>query len=76
MPCQLPNEAPLQNGIKEAADCKCYGAVMRTYKSMDDVPQTVAMHAAKRVYRFHHPEDSKLDAAITVERWINESRVQ
>ena len=76
MSCKLPEERPLKNGIKQAADCKCYGAVMRTYKSLDDVPEAIAMQAAKRVYRFHHPEDSKLDSAITVERWINESRVQ
>jgi hypothetical protein len=76
MPCQLPSEEPLKQGLKQPADCKCYGAVMRTYKSMSDEPDYIALEAAKRVYRFHHPEDSKLDSAITVERWINETRVQ
>ena len=76
MPCQLPNEETLKNGVKEPADCKCYGAVMRTYKSMSDEPDFVALAAAKRVYRFHHPEDSKLDAGLTVERWVNQQNVQ
>lgn len=72
MACNLP----VQNGVKEARDCKCYGAVMRTYKSMSDEPDHVALEAAQRVYRYHHPEDSKSDAHLTVERWVNETRVQ
>lgn len=64
-------DIPVQKGVKKAADCKCYGAVMRTYKSMsDDEPHLVALEAAHRVYRYHHPEDSKADAFLTVESWI------
>ncbi len=67
MSCNLP----IQKGVKKAADCKCYSAVMRTYKSMiSDEPHSVALEAAQRVYRFHHPEDSKIDAHLTVESWI------
>ena len=72
MPCNLP----VQKGVKAAADCKCYGAVMRTYKAMSDEPEYIALMAAQRVYRYHHPEDKKHDAHLTVERWINETRVQ
>jgi hypothetical protein len=34
-------------------------------------PAQVALSAALRVYRYHHPEDSKEDASLTVERWVN-----
>lgn len=71
MSCNLP----VQKGVKKAADCKCYGAVMRTYAGMSDEPEHVALEAAQRVYRYHHPEDSKEDAHLTVERWIHETRV-
>lgn len=57
-------------GIKSAGDCKCYGAVMRTYKGMSDEPDHVAFDAALRVYRFHHPEHQKDKAKLTVESWI------
>ena len=73
MPCNIP----VREGVKQAEDCKCYKAVMLTYKCMsDDEPAHVALEAAQRVYRFHHPEDSKVDAHLTVERWVNEDRVQ
>lgn len=63
-------DIPVQSGVRQPADCKCYKAVMRTYQEMSDEPPHVAMEAAQRVYRFHHPEDSKVDAHLTVERWI------
>lgn len=72
MSCNIP----VCEGVKEPADCKCYKAVMRTYTSMSDEPDHIALAAAQRVYRFHHPEDSKMDAHLTVERWVNEERVQ
>ncbi len=73
MPCNIP----VMEGVKQAEDCKCYKAVMRTYKCMSsDEPEHIALAAAQRVYRFHHPEDSKLNAHLTVERWVNENRVQ
>lgn len=58
-------------GVKEPADCKCYGAVMRTFKGMSDEPEHVAFEAALRVYQFHHPEDPKDRAMLTVETWIH-----
>lgn len=67
MTCNIPTE----KGVKNAADCKCYGAVMRTYASMSDEPHHVALYAAQRVYRFHHPEDAIEIAHLTVERWVS-----
>jgi len=68
MPCQIP----IENNVKKAADCKCYSAVMRTYKCMkSDEPETIALEAAIRVYRYHHPEDSKRDASLTVQSWVH-----
>lgn len=73
MPCNIP----VQNGVKNAADCKCYSAVMRTYSTMsEEQPRNVAFEAALRVYRFHHPEDTKADSHLTVERWVSEKSVQ
>lgn len=67
MCCNLP----IETGVRAAeADCKCYNAVMTMYKSLRNVPKQVVLEAAQKVYRFHHPEDSKHDAMLTVERWI------
>ena len=59
-------------GVKKAADCKCYPAVLRTYKSLlkSNCPESMARQAALRVYRYHHPEHAKDKAALTVESWI------
>jgi hypothetical protein len=48
---------------------------MRTYKAMSDEPHHVALQAAQRVYRHHHPEDSPDEANLTVERWVADQRV-
>lgn len=66
MSCNIP----VQKGVRKPADCKCYGAVLRTYAGMSDEPPHVAMEAAQRVYSYHHPEDSKQDAFLTVQRWV------
>lgn len=73
MSCNIP----VQEGVREAADCKCYGAVMRTYGALinDGSPHNVALDAARIVYAYHHPEDSKEDQGLTVERWINEKHL-
>jgi hypothetical protein len=68
MACNLP----VEEGVRNAADCKCYGAVMRTFSGMSDEPNHVALEAAIRVYRHHHPEDTKKDAILTVESWVNQ----
>ncbi len=66
MPCNLP----IESGVRSPSECKCYSAVMRAYESMSNEPPHIAMEAAQRVYRYHHPEDTKLDAHLTVERWV------
>ncbi len=70
MSCHIP----VQEGVREPKDCKCYGAVMRAYGSLrkSGVPQSFALDAARIVYGYHHPEDSKEDQCLTVERWINQ----
>ncbi len=73
MSCNLP----IEEGVKQAADCKCYGAVMKAYGSLLKAgqPESIAFDAAKIVYNYHHPEDTRLAAALTVERWINEGHI-
>ncbi len=71
MTCNIP----VQEGVRKPADCKCYSAVMRTYGALRDEPHIVAMDAAIRVYRYHHPEDNKQDAHLTVERWLADGHV-
>lgn len=60
------------DGAKDPVRCKCQGAVVRTYRGLMEAgqPEQVALAAAKIVYRYHHPEDSKSDGALIVERWI------
>ena len=73
MSCNLP----IQTGVKQPSDCKCYKAVMRAYGTLVESgePQRVALDAAKVVYSYHHPEDTKSDKALTVERWVNEKSI-
>jgi hypothetical protein len=67
---------PVEKGVRPAASsCKCYNAVMRMYSAMKDEPTNIILDSAAKVYRFHHPEDSKRDALLTVERWIVAERV-
>jgi hypothetical protein len=60
---------------KPVQDCSCYQAVMRTFRHMSDEPQQIALQAALRVYRHHHPEDAKADALITVQRWVADQHI-
>ncbi len=71
MSCNLP----IQKNIKNPLDCKCYNSVMRAYRELLGAgqPKLVALEAATMVYSYHHPEDSKHDQALTVERWINQN---
>lgn len=63
----------MQSGVRDARDCKCHRAVMRAYTTMvrTGCPQSVALDAASIVYAHHHPEDTKSDQRLTVERWVN-----
>lgn len=61
------------DGANDSERCKCRGAVLRAYKELLSAghPEVCAMQAAKIVYHYHHPEDPKDDAALTVERWVS-----
>lgn len=67
-------DSPVQNGVRNAADCKCYKAVMRAYGGLIAAgqPQSTALEAATIVYRHHHPEETPAIAGLTVERWTHE----
>ncbi len=66
------------DGVEDPKNCKCYRAVTRTYRDLvdDQLPEYIALQAAKRVYYFHHPEDNEEEGGITVERWVYAHRVQ
>lgn len=69
MACNIP----VEEGVKRAADCKCYSAVMRAYAGLVEAgqPESVALEAAVIVYGYHHPEDTKHQQSLTVESWVN-----
>ena len=63
------------DAANDAERCKCRGAVLRTYGELiKDEPEQVALSAAIRVYRYHHPEDSVDMSSLTVERWVYADR--
>ncbi|MGH1376587.1 MAG: hypothetical protein ACRBCK_09590 [Alphaproteobacteria bacterium] len=68
---------PEQMNVKMPSDCKCYKAVMKAYGSLMHAgrPDSIALEAAVIVYGYHHPEDSKEDRTLTVERWVNEQSI-
>lgn len=75
MPCDVP---AVSDPAKAPKRCKCYRAVMRTYDELlqDRVPDEIALEAAQRVYRFHHPEDTLSEANLIVERWVQQGHYQ
>src|SRR3546814_126611 len=52
--------------------CRCRAAVTRAYAGMQlsGAPDSVALEAAMRVYRYHHPEASPELMRETVETWV------
>ena len=52
--------------------CRCRTAVERAFSGMvaSGAPNSVAMEAAERVFRYHHPESSPRHARDTVETWL------
>lgn len=73
MSCNLP----VETGVRQPAECKCYRAVMKAYEGMisSGQPAYIARDVAINVYSYHHPEDSKSDQALTVDRWVNEGHL-
>lgn len=62
----------LFDSAKEDPNCDCRQAVERAYRTLVGTGhgRDMALDAAKRVYRHHHPEDSIEIAGLTVERWV------
>ena len=52
--------------------CRCRVAVERAFAGMlvGGAPHSVALEAAARVYRYHHPDRSDGHASETVETWL------
>lgn len=59
-----------QDFANDAQKCVCKPAVFNAYSSLKPHGHKRAMHAAMKIYQFHHPDDSTEDAQITVERWV------
>lgn len=60
------------DGANDADRCVCKPHVLNAYENMlqSGASQKSALDAAYRVYRNYHPEDSKEDSRLTVERWV------
>lgn len=58
---------------EQGQNCKCRRAVMTAYNGLRDasLPDSFALDAATRVYRHHHPEDTKEMSRLKVESWIH-----
>lgn len=64
------------DGANNPVRCRCKGAALNAYQEMlrHGTAESEAVEAAYRIYRFHHPLDSKEDSRLTVERWIYAER--
>lgn len=60
------------DGANDEGRCVCKPHVLNAYAGMmaSGANAKSAMEAAYRVYRNYHPDDSKEDSRLTVERWI------
>jgi hypothetical protein len=58
-------------GLAES-ECLCRTAVARAYRGLTaaGVPDSKALDAAVRVYRYHHPEEPVDRARDLVETWV------
>ena len=58
--------------LSDPDGCFCRAAVERAYAGMvaSGAPNQVAMEAATRVFRYHHPKCSLKYAEHTVETWL------
>lgn len=67
----------IRDELTKAIPCKCKMAVLNTYEQLlaKNNPASFAVEAAYHVYRFHHPEQSKADSRLIVERWVTADRV-
>jgi len=60
------------DGANNPVRCKCKGAAINAYRGMktSGAAESEAVDAAYRIYRYHHPKDTREDSLLTVERWI------
>lgn len=67
----------IRDEITKQVPCKCKLAVLNTYNQLvsRNNPQSLAIEAAYNVYRFHHPEQTKSDSRLIVERWVTADRL-
>jgi len=74
MSCNTPVQQ--QDPASDPIRCKCQNAVLRAYKELiKSMPRSNAVEAAEMIYGYHHPEDSKQDRQLIVERWINAEHI-
>lgn len=64
------------DAANNAVRCKCKPAALNAYTGMLEhgSSENEAVEAAYRIYRYHHPLDTKEDSRLTVERWIYSER--
>lgn len=67
--CRLSDALDPANGD---INCQCRSAVERAYKTLMGTghDEKMAMDAAKRIYKHHHPEDPREIRELIVERWV------
>jgi len=55
-------------------DCLCRAAVERTYRELRDRNETdmTAFDAATRVYRWHYPGVSRIQARFSIAEWLDQ----
>lgn len=60
------------DGANNEIRCKCKDAAVNAYRNTKQhgFAEVEAVDAAYRIYRYHHPLDTKEDSQLTVERWI------
>ncbi len=70
-------EAAGCGALQGEALCRCKGAVTRAYAGMLDsgAGPAIALEAAVRVYRYHHPSAPPDFAQLTVECWVFHGRL-
>jgi hypothetical protein len=63
--------APCSRGLSQG-ECVCRAAVIRAYGGMmaAGLPDSKALDAAVRVYRYHHPDEPVDRARDLVETWV------
>lgn len=66
------------DGANDPAKCVCKDAVLNAYDGMMQAGCSTkkAVEVAWHVYRSYHPDDTKEDSRLTVERWLVSERAR